>query len=113
MCVHSNTMMRSTFETPLDVERALSFQMEGLLARGYAGKSDMDPIKLIPMTDIAKLIQTEGTRYHTSGAVLEKIRASYVIERQEIGDKDDEERSEASWKITAIYGEVIPVLDIP
>jgi hypothetical protein len=129
MCVHGHTIMRSTFNTAVDVEQALTFQMEGLLARGYAGKSDMNPISVTPMTDIAKLIQTEGTRYHTSGAVLEKIRASYVIERFEddpelSGDTAGpapaapaEEGAEAAgrgrgrWFITAIHGEITPVME--
>lgn len=110
MCVNSNTVMRSTFNTTLDIEQALTFQMEGLLARGYSGKSDMDPVTITPMTDIAKLIQTKGTRYHQSGEILERIKVSYVIERIGEGVETDEPEVE-KWFITSIHGEIIPVME--
>ena len=133
MCVYSNTIMRSTFHTAVDIEQALTFQMEGLIARGYAGKSDMEPVSIIPMTAVSKLLQSEGTRYHVSGAVLEKIRASYVIERiiddstysgrnrpdssSDSGGDTDGYRSMnpkshgERWHITAIYGEITPMME--
>lgn len=121
VAVHQQTVMRTVFQEPLDVEQALTFQMEDLLARGYAGRSDMQPISVIPMTDIAKLIQTAGTRYHTSGAALEKIRASYVLER--INDEVAEDggaaggacnsvEEEEKWFITSIHAEIIPIMEI-
>lgn len=94
MSMHGETLMRDTFETPLDVEKALRLQMDGLLTRGYAGKSDMQPITITEMTDVAQLIQTEGIRYHTSGEILEKIIASYVIESDVVDAVESKKESE-------------------
>ena len=125
LCVRSTRVMRSVFLTPLDVQQALTFQMEGLTARGYAGRSDMQPLTFTPMTDMAKMIHTEGIRYHTSGEVLEKIRASYVVER--FDEEAAEESSSHShthsqthshshspagrWFVTSVHAEIIPVME--
>lgn len=117
MSMHGKVIMQNTFNTSMEIEQALMFQMESLLNRGYANKSDMEPITITDMTDVAKLIQTEGIRYHTSGEVLEKIKASYVIESADESvtpDTTSEEEvvdsKEKRWFITAIYGEITPVL---
>ena len=102
VCEEDKVLLRTTVDTSIELEKAFGHQMELLLARGYAGRSDMQPVRIIPLTGVSKLLQSEGLRYHESGDVLEKVKANYVIERI-VGEGDKEQ-----WFITSVYSEVTP-----
>jgi ketosteroid isomerase-like protein len=80
----------SSVQTEADHHKVYQNIMAGLRASEW-GRSDIDRLQVFPYAESLAQIVADVTRYKRDGSVLEKLRATYMYQR-------DEE----SWKIVSL-----------
>jgi ketosteroid isomerase-like protein len=76
--------------TEADHLRGYQRIMEGLHKSGW-GRSGIDRMQVFPFSSSLAQLVADVTRYKTDGAILEKLRASYMLRREG-----------GAWKIVAL-----------